>query len=412
MTAHPRLRDTRILLAVTGGIAAYKSAELCRRLMQAGADVHCLMTPSATKLVGPMTFEALSGHPVGLDVFASTQPGRIEHITLAEQAHLVIVAPATADFLARYAHGHAGDVIGATLLATTAPVLIAPGMNVNMWAHPATQENLATLRRRGVLVVGPGVGELACGTYGAGRMAEPDEIVLAAAAALTPRDLAGRRVLVTAGATREALDPVRFLSNRATGRMGFALAQAAADRGAEVTLVAGPGALPDPPGVACVRVESAEEMAAAVLSRAADQDVVVKAAAVADWRPSARSDTKLKKAGVGNVMTLVLERTTDILRTLGERRGAARRPVLVGFAAETGDPVPEARRKLADKGCDLVVGNDVSAPDAGFGVDTNRVTLVRAGAEPEALPLMSKDEVAHRVLDAVAALLSVESPTR
>jgi phosphopantothenoylcysteine decarboxylase/phosphopantothenate--cysteine ligase len=411
MTAHPRLTQKRILLAVTGGIAAYKSAELCRRLIQAGADVHCLMTPSATKLVGPMTFEALSGHPVGLDLFQPSQPGRIEHITLAEQAHLVIVAPATADFLARYAHGHAGDVIGATLLATTAPVLIAPGMNVNMWDHPATQENLATLRRRGVLVVGPGVGELACRTHGAGRMAEPDEIVEAAGAALTPKDLAGRHVLVTAGATREALDPVRFLSNRATGRMGFAVARAAADRGARVTLVAGPGTLPDPAGVTCVRVESAEEMAGAVLSHAAGADVVIKAAAVADWRPARRAATKLKKTAAGEALTLELARTTDILRALGERRGAARRPVLVGFAAETGDPVPEARRKLADKGCDLVVANDVTAPDAGFGVETNQVTLVRAGCDPEALPLMTKLEVAHRVLDAVAALLDAEELT-
>lgn len=402
------LASRRILLGITGGIAAYKSAELCRGLIGAGADVHVIMTAAAQRFVGAVTFEALSGNPVGTDLFHAAEPGVIEHIRLADLAELIVVAPATAGFLARLAHGLADDLLGAVLLASQAPVLVAPGMNVNMWKHPATQDNLELLKKRGVCFVGPDEGDLACRTYGTGRMAEPPAILEAAGGVLMPPDLAGRRVLVTAGATREPLDPVRFLSNRSTGKMGFALARAAAGRGAQVTLVCGPHHLRPPSGVTCVEVETAAQMAKAVLTRADDMDLVIKAAAVADWQPEQVAAQKLKKdtkeQGAGDTMTLPLRRTTDILAELGRRREGSR-PVLVGFAAETGDPTSEAQRKLQDKGCDLVVANDVSDPDAGFAADTNRVVLVRPNAAPEHLTLASKDEIAHQVLDAVLTLL-------
>jgi len=406
------LAGRRILLAITGGIAAYKSAELCRGFIGVGADVHVIMTAAAERFVGRVTFEALSGNPVGTDLFQAAEPGVIEHIRLAELAELIVVAPATAGFLARLAHGLADDLLGAVLLASQAPVLVAPGMNVNMWQHPATQDNLGLLRKRGVRFVGPDEGDLACRTYGTGRMAEPPAILEAASGMFLPSDLAGRRVLVTAGATREPLDPVRFLSNRSTGKMGFALARAAAGRGAQVTLVCGPHHLRPPGGVTCVDVETAAQMAEAVLSRANDMDLIIKAAAVADWQPEQVAAQKLKKtrkkAGGGqdasDRRTLALRRTVDILAELGKRR-QGHRPVLVGFAAETGDPVGEAQRKLREKGCDLVVANDVSAPDSGFAVDTNRVVLVRIDAPPEHLRLASKDEVAHQVLDAALSFL-------
>ncbi|MFH2010836.1 MAG: bifunctional phosphopantothenoylcysteine decarboxylase/phosphopantothenate--cysteine ligase CoaBC [bacterium] len=398
------LASRRIVLGITGGIAAYKSAELCRGLIGAGAEVHCVLTAAATRFVGATTFEALSGNPTATDLFAPAEPGVIEHIRLADTAELVVVAPATASFLARTAHGLADDLLGAVILATRAPLLVAPGMNVNMWQNPATQANVELLRARGVHFVGPDEGDLACRTYGTGRMAEPTRIVEAATAVLLPKDLSNRRVLVTAGATREALDPVRFLSNRSTGKMGFALARAAAGRGAEVTLVCGPSALVPPLNVTFVPVESAADMAGAVLARADDMDVVIKAAAVADWRPRDVADTKLKKADAPDRQALELCRTTDILAELGARR-TGRLPVLVGFAAETGDPAAEAARKLRAKGCDLVVANDVSAPNAGFGTDTNQVVLVWPDSPPVHLALASKDEIAHQVLDAVLQLL-------
>ncbi len=403
------LAARRILLCITGGIAAYISAQLCRGFFGAGADVHVVMTPAAQKFVGAVTFEALSGNPVSTDLFRAAEPGVIEHIRLADLAELVVVAPATAGFLARMAQGLADDLLGAVLLATTAPVLVAPGMNVNMWRHPATQDNLELLRKRGVHFVGPDEGDLACRTYGTGRMAEPPAILEAAAGVLLPSDLTGRRVLITAGATREPLDPVRFLSNRSTGKMGFALARAAAGRGAQVTLVCAPHHLQSPVGVTVVDVETAAQMAEAVLTRADTMDLVIKAAAVADWRPETVAPLKLKKQGAGDSQALPLRRTTDILAELGRRREGAR-PVLVGFAAETGDPVDEARRKLQDKGCDLVVANDVSEPDAGFATDTNRVVLVRPDTPPEHLVLASKDEVAHQILDAALTILTAPTP--
>lgn len=404
MTERHTLAGRRILLAITGGIAAYKSAELCRGLIGAGADVHVVMTESAQRFVGSVTFEALSGNPVGSDLFRAAEPGVIEHIRLAEMAELIVVAPATAGFMARLAHGMADDLLGAVLLASQAPVLVAPGMNVNMWQHAATQDNLELLKKRGVFFVGPEEGDLACRTYGTGRMAEPEAILEAANGVLLPSDLAGRHVLITAGATREPLDPVRFLSNRSTGKMGFALARAAAGRGAEVTLVCGPHHLRPPGGVHCVDVETAAQMAEAVLVRSDDMDLIIKAAAVADWHPAQVADQKLKKRSAGETQSLPLQRTTDILAELGKRRKGPR-PILVGFAAETGDPVDEAQRKLKDKACDLVVANDVSRDDAGFAADTNRVVLVRPKVAPVHLELTSKDEIAHQVLDAALTLL-------
>lgn len=393
-----------VVLGIAGGIAAYKSATLVRRLIGAGADVHCVMTEAATRFVGSTTFESLSGNPVGLDPFEAAEPGTIEHIRLADLAELVLIAPATADLLARMAAGQANDLLTTLLLATRAPVLVAPGMNVNMWTHPATRDNVSRLQDRGVRFVGPDVGDLACRTYGAGRMAEPEQILEAVVAVLTPNDLAGTRILVTAGATREPLDPVRFLTNPASGKMGYALARAALARGAQVILVSGPTTLPAPVGVDRITVQSTEEMADAVLDRAPDQDVVIKAAAVVDWRPDHVEPQKIKKTGQRETATLSLTRTPDILALLGERR-EGNRPLLVGFAAETGDPETEARRKLASKNCDLIAANDVSKSDAGFGTDTNRVLLVSREGEPELLPLASKDAIAHRILDRVRDLL-------
>jgi phosphopantothenoylcysteine decarboxylase/phosphopantothenate--cysteine ligase len=396
-----------LVLGVSGGIAAYKSAELCRRLIGAGADVHCVLSEAATRFVGPATFEALSGNPVGGSLFEAAEPGTIEHIRLAEMAELILLAPATADLIARMACGRADDLLTTVLLATRAPVLVAPGMNVNMWNHPATQANVSTLRARGVQFVGPDVGDLACRTYGAGRMAEPEQLLEAAVGMLASHDLDGQRVLVTAGATRESLDPIRYITNHSSGKMGFALARAAAARGAEVTLVSG-SPLTTPLRVDRVVVQSAEEMATAVLERFGALDAVIMAAAVSDWRPRDSASQKLKKTDAGQTQTLALQRTPDILALLGKRR-TGDRPVLVGFAAETGDPEAEARRKLETKGCDLVVANDVSQPDAGFGVDTNRVVLVKRDRNTVPLPLASKDAVAHRILDSVAELLSRET---
>lgn len=403
--AEPLLGRT-VVLGVTGGIAAYKSAELCRRIIAANASVHCVLTRAAARFVGPTTFEALSGNPVGTDPFASSEPGLIEHIRLANLADLVVVAPATASFLARLAQGLADDLLGATLLATRAPVLVAPGMNVNMWEHRATADNVALLRSRGVRFVGPEEGDLACRTVGTGRMAEPESILEAMAGCLAPQDLAERSVLVTAGPTREALDPVRFLSNHSTGKMGFALARAARARGARVVLVTGPTPLATPLGVERLDVTSAEEMGMAVLELASSMDVVIKAAAVSDWRPESPNPTKGKKGQSDSKETLTLIRTPDILARLGAERTGPR-PLLVGFAAETGDPTAEAQRKLVHKRCDLVVGNDVRPPDAGFGADTNRVVLVEPDTPPCPLPLASKDAVAHRILQRVAQLLSL-----
>ena len=395
-------------LGVSGGIGAYKAVEVARLLQKRGYRVQAVMTRAARRFVGPLTFEAITRQPVITSQFAPGLNTEIEHIALATDMDLLVVAPATANILGKFAHGIADDFLSALYLATRAPVLVAPAMNTHMWEHAAVQANLTTLRARGVRVVDPGEGYLACGWVGAGRLAEPDSVVEAAHAILSaPATLAGRRLLVTAGPTLEDLDPVRFIGNRSSGRMGFAIAREAARRGAEVILVAGPTSLEPPVVAEFVRVRSARDMHAAVLARTRDVDAVIMAAAVADYAPRAGAATaKLEKGGP---MTVDLERTPDILAELGRMRGDARRPVLVGFAAETGDPEVRAQRKLAAKRVDLIVANDISAPDAGFDVQTNRVAFV-SGEGVAALPLMTKTDVAALLLDRVERLIVASAP--
>ena len=390
----------RIVLGVSGGIAAYKAVEVCRRLVDAGHRVTPVLTEAARQFVGPVTFSALASDPVPEGLWERWEGG-IAHTRLGQAADLVVVAPASADLLARYAAGMANDLLTATLLATRAPVVVCPAMHTEMWEHPAVVENLDALRRRGVHVVAPESGRLAGGDVGTGRMAEPETIVNAALAVLSRRgDLAGVRVVVSAGGTREAIDPVRVLTNRSSGKQGHALAEAALARGARVTLVTA-SALPPPPGAHVVLVESAAEMEEAMGTAAREADVVVMAAAVADWRPKVSADRKLH-----GVPELVLEPTPDILAGLA----AARRPgqVLVGFAAETEDAVQRARKKLEQKGVDLLVVNDVSAPGVGFDHDTNEVTIIGSGGATT-VPLRSKRQVADAVFDEVVARLNEQS---
>jgi phosphopantothenoylcysteine decarboxylase/phosphopantothenate--cysteine ligase len=397
-------------LGVTGGIGAYKAVEVARLLQKRGHRVQAVMTRTARRFVGPLTFEAITREPVITSQFAPGLNAEIEHIALASSMDLLLVVPATANCLGKFANGIADDFLSALYLATRAPVLVAPAMNTNMWEHDAVQANVATLKARGVRFVEPGDGYLACGWVGKGRLAEPEVIVDAAERVLAPAassSLRGVRVLVTAGPTLEDLDAVRFLGNRSSGRMGFAIAAAAQARGADVTLVAGPTTV-EPPAVGeIVRVRGAREMHAAVTARASRADVVVMAAAVADYTPAGGASAgKIEKGGA---LTLTLERTADILADLGTQRGDASRPVLVGFAAQTGDPVPAARRKLAAKRVDLIVANDVLAPGAGFDVETNHVTFVGPDGD-ERLPLMSKSDVAGLLLDRVERLLAVPTP--
>ena len=389
-----------VVLGVTGCIGAYKACEVLRELQKQGVDVHVVMTAAATRFVSPMTFEALSRHPVFLDQFALGENGEIRHITLADDADLLLVAPATANSLGKFAHGIADDALSTLYLATRAPVLVAPAMNVNMFDHPAVQQNLATLRARGVGVIEPGDGYLACGWLGKGRLAEVDEIVEAALARLgARRDLERETVLVTAGPTLEDIDPVRFVSNRSTGTMGYRLAEAARDRGARVVLVSGPTALPAPAGVTFESVRSADEMKAAVDRHAGQATVVIAAAAVSDYRPAEPSQSKLKKADAA--LRLELVRTPDILKSLGDAKGGR---LLVGFAAETEDVLANARKKLEAKNLDLIVANDVTAEGAGFGGETNAVVLLRRDGQRRDVPLASKRELAERILDEVIAL--------
>lgn len=388
-----------VVLGVTGCIGAYKACEVLRELQKRDVDVHVVMTDHATRFVSAMTFEALSHHPVFVDQFALGENGDIRHISLADAADLLLVAPATANVLAKFARGIADDALTTLHLASRAPLLVAPAMNVNMFEHPAVAENLAILRARGVGVVEPGAGYLACGWLGKGRLAEVADIVEAAMAALQrQRDLAGWKVVVSAGPTIEDLDPVRFISNRSSGKMGYRVAEAARDRGAEVTLVSGPTALPDPARLRTVRVRSAAEMEQAVLREAAAADVVVMAAAVADWRPARRADHKVKKDVAER--TLELERTTDILAALGRDKGAR---FLVGFAAETDDVVAYARGKLVKKNADLIVANDVSGAGVGFDADDNAATLVDRAGE-QVVTRTSKRDLAERIWDRVREL--------
>ncbi len=389
-----------VVLGVTGCIGAYKACEVLRQLQRRSVDVHVVMTAAATRFVSPMTFEALSQHPVFLDQWALGENGEIRHISLADDAELLLVAPATANILGKLARGIADDALSTLYLATRAPVLVAPAMNVNMFEHPAVRENLATLRGRGVGVVEPDEGYLACGWLGKGRLAEVETIVEAALARLARRrDLASETVLVTAGPTLEDIDPVRFVSNRSSGAMGYRLAEAARDRGARVILVSGPTALPAPHGVTFEAVRSALEMQQAVAGHVAAATLVIAAAAVSDYRPADPSDSKLKKTD--GPLRLDFVRTPDILRGLGASKGSR---LLVGFAAETEDLLANARTKLEAKNLDLIVANDVTAPGAGFGGETNAVVLLRRDGQRRDVPLATKREVADSILDEVVAL--------
>ena len=393
----------KIALGVTGGVAAYKAAELVRRLQQEKLDVQVVMTRSAQEFITPLTFAALTGQKVITDLFsaAGAAPANvesaIEHIAVAQRIDLLLVAPATADILGKFAHGIAEDFLSTLYLATKAPVVVAPAMNVNMWEHPATQENLAALRARGVHVVEPDEGYLACGMTGAGRLAATESIAKKVCEVLgLRRDFAGQTVLVSAGPTCEDIDPVRFLTNRSSGKMGYALAEAAQRRGAHVILVSGPTELKIPEGVDWVPVRATEQMHGSVLERAREANVAIMAAAVSDYRPAAAQDTKIKRGSGG--FTLELEPTPDILAELGREKGNR---VLVGFAAETDRVAENARGKLARKGADMIVANDVTQEGAGFDTDTNIVTLYLRDGREVPLPKMSKLEVADRILDRV-----------
>jgi phosphopantothenoylcysteine decarboxylase/phosphopantothenate--cysteine ligase len=399
----------KVTVGVSGGVAAYKAAELVRALQAKALDVHVVMTESATRFVQPLTFAALTGHKVitGLWGTEHAEPNidsAIEHIAVAQSTDILVVAPATADLLARFAHGLANDFLTTLYLATPAPVIVAPAMNTEMWAHPATQANLRILTERNVRIVQPGVGELACGMVGPGRLAETDAIVQAVLdeldRKLSPpkRDLAGESVLVTAGGTREAIDPVRYLGNRSSGKMGYALAETAAARGARVILISGVSPLAPPAGVEFVQVTSSEEMRAAVLSRLAESTIVIKAAAVSDYRPKAVAAQKIKRR---EAIQLELEPTADILAEVAATRPAG--TLVIGFAAETEDHLRHAREKLLRKGADALVLNDVGRPGTGFDSDRNAATFLTRDTAIE-LPEMSKRDLADRILDEVRAL--------
>lgn len=415
--------NKRVVLGITGGIAAYKGAELCRLLVKGGAQVQVVMTAAAKQFIAPLTLQVLSGRPVADDLFDADAEARIGHIRIGDEADLIVIAPATADTIARLASGRADDLLAAVVLASRVPVLLAPAMNVNMWSNPLTQQNLGKLLALGRFrTVGPDQGDLACGWVGEGRLIEPPEIQEAAARLLTPQDLAGRKVVITAGPTQEPIDDVRFLGNRSSGKMGFALAATAARRGAEVTLVAGPVALATPPGGHIARhdVETAEQMRAALQAAAGRADVVVMAAAVADFRPAGRVAGKLSRRPKGNAAAasepppLALVANPDLLAELGRSR-TGRRPLLIGFAAEVGGDAEamraRAREKLVEKRCDVIVLNDVGAPGLGFGSDENEVTLLYADGRDESLARSGKDPLADLLWDRIAvALVAVGRP--
>ena len=395
------LKGKTVLLAVTGGIACYKSACLASALVKQGADVQVLMTKNATEFIGPHTFESLTGNRVSVDTFDRNYQFQVEHIALADQADAVLVAPATANVLAKLAHGLADDMLTTTILACDCPKLAAPAMNSRMYENPVTQDNLDILRRYGWTVIEPARGRLACGTVGKGKMPEPEELLEYVEYAVGhEKDMAGLRILVTAGPTREALDPVRFLTNYSTGRMGYAIAKAAAGRGASVTLVSGPVNLKKPVCVETVDVLSAQDMFEAVTSLAPEQDIIVKTAAVADYRPAVQAEGKIKKSDADTGLSLPLIRTRDILAWLGEHRTPGQ--FLCGFSMETRDMVENSRKKLEKKRLDLIAANNLKEPGAGFGTSTNLLTLIGPDEQVE-LPLMSKEEAAHALLDHILA---------
>ncbi len=394
--ADKALIGKRILLGISGSIAAYKAVELLRTLMREGADVSVAMTDAATQFVAPLTFEVLSRHPVATGLFAAHQ--EMLHLTLPEEADVFVIAPATANTLAKLALGLGDDLLSTMVLTASCPLIVAPAMDGGMWNHPTVQEHVRQLRARGITVLEPVEGPLASGKIGKGRLTDEQTIVDAIETCLRPkRDLAGQRVLVSAGPTQEPIDPVRFISNRSSGKMGYAIARAAQERGAEVLLVSGPTALPAPPGVRCHYVETTEDMAKALMTNFRWATIVVMAAAVADFRAEKPSSRKIKKQ-TSAWKTLALTPTEDILQTLSRQRT---RQILVGFAAETDAVLVQARKKLIDKNLDLIVANDVTVPGAGFGSDDNAATLITRGGEDIALPLMPKRELADRILDAL-----------
>ncbi len=389
----------RILLGISGGIAAYKAAELARRLVLSGAQVRVVMTRAAQEFITPLTMQALTGQPVGTGLFgAGVEP--LEHVALGQEVDAIVLAPATANLLGKLAGGIGDDLLTTVLLAATKPVLLAPAMNVEMWANPVVQENLGRLKARGLLVLEPEAGSQACGAVGLGRLPEPETILEALGRLLSPQDLGGRRLLVTAGPTHEDLDPVRFLTNRSSGKMGYAVAKVGWRRGATVCLVSGPSALASPHGVELVRVRSAREMLAAVRKRFPQTDALLMVAAVGDYRPESLASHKLKRGA--QLAQLQLRLNPDILKEIGPLKKAQ---VVVGFAAETRNLVAEARRKLKEKNLDLIVANMVNRPDSGFAVDTNEVTFIHREGRAEKLPLLSKEEVAERLLTRVAGML-------
>ncbi len=396
------LQGKCVILGVTGGIAAYKAAELLRLLIKADAEVHVIMTRSAQEFVTPLTFQTLSGNPVHTELFSLIQEQEIGHISLADRADLVLVAPATANLVGKVAGGIADDLLTTTIMATRAKVLFAPAMNSNMWENPIYKENQSKLEALGYDFIEPAYGELACGWQGQGKLPDPQEIFNAARAQLGSNDLVGRKVLVTAGPTREEIDPVRFLSNYSSGKMGYAIARAARDRGAQVLLVSGPVNLAAPEGVETIPVANAQEMYRAVMARADSADLIIKAAAVADFRPVSRGNQKMKK-GSSETMTIELQRNPDILAELGQLKGSQ---ILVGFAAETDELIKHAREKLNKKNLDMIVANDVTLDGAGFDGDTNIVRFLTADGSVEELPQMTKEGVAELLLDRIVAMLA------
>ena len=399
------LTDKTVVLGVTGSIAAYKAADLASKLTQAGARVNVVMTEAATRFVTPLTFRSLTSRPVVTSMWELSSEFGIEHVSLADAADVVVIAPATANAIAKLAAGIADDMLTATVLATRAPVIIAPAMHSGMFLNPVTQDNLAKLKARGFTISGPAYGRLASGDTGAGRLAEIEQIIAAISEALTrSTDLTGKSILITAGGTQEPIDPARFIGNRSSGKMGLALAQAARDRGAEVTLITTPNLITKPEGIAVIPVRTATEMKQAVTRAVKKANALIMAAAVADYQPRKPAKSKIKKQSPS--LTLELTRTPDIL---AEVNGDFLR---VGFAAESEDLVANARKKLAQKGLDLIVANDITEPESGFGTDTNKVTIIDRKGEVQSLPLMSKREVAERILDRVVQMMDKKANTQ
>lgn len=391
------LTGKNIVVGVAGGIAVYKAVDIVSRLKKQGADVYVVMTKAATNFVTPLTFREISGHPVVVDMWNEAPHWNVEHIALASAADLFLLAPATANIIGKIANGIADDMLATTVMATTAPVLLAPAMNTNMYLNPIVQQNIGKLTQLGYVFIEPESGMLACGTEGIGRLPAPEVIVDKAIALLTAqKDFIGKQILITAGGTQEAIDPVRYIGNRSSGKMGYALAKVAAERGAKVTLISGPTSLPKPSGVEVHYIQSAAQMREQVLAHYADSDIVIKAAAVADYRPQTMCANKIKKSS--STLELVLEKTPDILFELGQLK---KQQILVGFAAETQELIAHAQEKLTRKNLDMIVANDITVPGAGFNVDTNIVKLLYPDGHMEEIPQMSKEQLAGIILDKI-----------